>query len=69
MGVEIEVHEGGWESEEQSERERGERERGGKKACVYSLGSTQLPISPKFRRLDGKLPCDQEGRSEPPDSL
>lgn len=52
-----------------AERERGERERGREKACVYSLRSTQLPISPEFRSLDGKLPCDQEGRSKPPDSL
>lgn len=35
VGVEIEVHEEGRESEEQSEREESKRG-GGKKACVYS---------------------------------
>lgn len=37
MGVEIEVHEGGWESEEQSERERERRERKGREKGMCLL--------------------------------
>lgn len=68
MGVEIEVHEGGRESEEQREREESGRG-GGKEACVYSLHSAQLPTLPEFRSLDGKPLYDQEGRSKAPDLL